>query len=455
MLSVASCKIGKDYVKPETGLPGTFRDAVALTDTLTLPDSKSFFRNKVLLELIDTALAKNNDLKVALANISSAQLTLKRVRLNYLPELTAQVNGSHNISSKNSLAGIGNEQFTGSRDIEDYTASLGFSWEIDIFGRIKREKEEALALMLQNIEVKKTVQTRLIADVANAYYNLIMLDEQLHIANQSFALSDSTYKLLQVQYEVGETTSLGLQQAEAQLEMTRQLIPQIEQSIALQENALSLLTGTFAGQVKRTEQPGAEFRKEDHHGYPVSLLAFRPDIKAAEYSLKAANARAGIAQATLYPTLTITANGGLNAFKSSNWFSIPGSLFGNVMGGITQPVFQRKRLKTQYQQAVIEREKEVFNFRQAVLTGYSEVSDALISKEKLDLQMKAALNRERALEAGIKSAGILFSTGMVNYLEIINANNNYLQSRLQTAQLQRDQAAVRIALYRALGGGWN
>lgn len=156
----------------------------------------------------------------------------------------------------------------------------------------------------------------------------------------------------------------------------------------------------------------------------------------------------------MYPALTITATGGLNSFKASNWFSIPGALFGTVAGGLTQPVFQRRKLRTQYEQAQIEREKAVISFRQSVLQGYAQVSDALIMNQKLDEQSGAAENRQEVLREGIDAARILFRTGMVNYLEIITAENSYLQTRLNVAQLSREKAGAIIELYRALGGGW-
>lgn len=454
ILIFSSCRMGKDYKRPELNLPGKFRNIPLSNDTSYVWDVRGFFKNQGLLALIDTAVKHNSDLLIAVKNITSAEAALKKVKLNYLPELTGQLTGNHTISSKNSLAGVGNEQFIGSRAVDDYTASLGFSWEIDIWGRIRKEKEEALAIYMQTLEAKKAVRTKLVADLANGYYNLLMLDEQLLIAQQNRDLSDSTVKVIVIQYKVGEASSLGLQQAKAQLETTRQLIPQIEQSIALQENALSLLCGTYANSISRKIHSAEEFGYDQNDAYPVSVLSARPDIRMAEFALRAANAQTGITQAAMYPALAITASGGLNAFKASNWFTIPGSLFGTVAGGITQPIFQRGRLKTQYRLSLIEREKAVITFRQSVLQGYAEVSDALISKEKLDEQYLAASNREKELEAGIQTAGILFKTGMANYLEIITANNNYLQSRLQKVQLSKEKAAARIELYRALGGGW-
>lgn len=455
LLAVTSCRVGRDYARPELNIPRQFRADVKIDTTMSvLPDVKDFFKNPTLQALIDTAIVQNNELKIAIKNIESAQTVLRKVRLNYLPDLNTQITGNHNISSANSLAGIGNEQFIGSRSVEDFSASLGLSWEIDIWGRIRREKEEALASLLQTQEVKRAVQTQLVADVANGYYNLLMLDRQLEIARQSWQLSDSTLAITNAQYRVGEANGLAIKQAKAQLELTRQLVPQIEQSIAIQENALSLLCGSYAQKIARQPWESDEFSDVSKAAYAVSLLSTRPDVHAAELGLQVANARVGISQASMYPALTITATGGLNSFKASNWFSIPGALFGTVAGGLTQPVFQRRKLRTQYEQAQIEREKAVISFRQSVLQGYAQVSDALIMNQKLDEQSGAAENRQEVLREGIDAARILFRTGMVNYLEIITAENSYLQTRLNVAQLSREKAGAIIELYRALGGGW-
>lgn len=455
MLIAGSCRVGKDYRRPELNTPEQFR-AQAHSDTTLqmLPAVKEFFKNQTLLALIDTAIIQNNELKIAVKNIESSQAVLRKVRLNYMPDLNAQINANHNISSANSLAGIGNEQFIGSRSVEDFSATLGLTWEIDIWGRIRREKEEAMSAFLQTQQVRRAVQTQLIANVANGYYNLLMLDQQLEIARQSWQLSNSTLNIIYAQYRVGEANGLAIKQAKAQLEVSAQLIPQIEQSIQIQENALSLLCGNYAKTIIRQSLNEREFSDISIDGFPVSALASRPDVHAAELGLRATNARVGITEALRYPALTISASGGLNSFKASNWFSIPGALFGSVASGLTQPVFQRGRLKLQYQQAMIERDKSVITFKQTVLQGYAQVSDALIMNQKLDEQFRAAENRQLALQEGIGSANVLFRTGMVNYLEIITAENSYLQTRLNVAQLSREKAGAIIELYRALGGGW-
>lgn len=452
LLLVVSCKVGKDYQRPELDLPEKYRNETdANNDTSALSHNpRDFFKNKYLLELIDNAFEKNSDLLLAVQSIALAESTLGTVKLNYLPEINAQIKSQYTKSSQNSSSG----QAGANREIKDFNLSAGLTWNIDIWGKIKREKEEALANYLQSQEVRKAVQTKLVADIAKGYYNLLMLDEQLEIANRSKVLSDSTLTIMKIQYQVGDANILGIRQVDAQLNENKILISQIEQSISLQENALNVLCGKYAGAITRKIEGNKEFISVPVEGYPASLLASRPDIKAAELSLRASNARVGIQQAAMYPAINISAEGGLSSLTSSNWFSIPASLFGSLAGGITQPIFNKGRLKAQYEQAQIEREKEVIRFRQAVLDGYAQVSNALKNKEEVEKQFIFAKSREKVLEEGITSTQLLYMAGTVNYLDIITVQSAYLQSSLQRVQLYTDKALADIELYYALGGGW-
>ena len=184
------------------------------------------------------------------------------------------------------------------------------------------------------------------------------------------------------------------------------------------------------------------------------MLNRRPDIRQMELALDVANANVGIAKASMYPSLIITASGGINSFKASNWFSIPASLFGLAAGGLTQPLFQRNQLKTQFEVSKVERERTVIQFRQSVLYAVGEVSDALVKIEKLKEQQDIAALRVRTLGQAITNANLLFQSGMANYLEVITAQSNVLQSELELVAIKRAQLEANVDLYRSLGGGW-
>ena len=451
---LVSCAVTKDYQKPTIEYPSHFSTSEPEGGDTVIMHRKEFFKNEKLLQLIDHAMEKNSTVQLALLNVESAGAILKKVKLNYLPELDAKISGNRSEASKNSLAGISAQEFTSSTVTQDFTAFFGLTWEIDIWGKIKRQKEAVFSEYLQTQEVQKAVQTRLVADVAMGYYNLLMLDSQLAVAKRNIQLGKNTVEILQIQYKYGDSNSFGVLQATAQLEEVKVIQLQIEQAIAQQEVALSILCGYFPSPIERQEQTNSELNSL-RMDYDVALLANRPDVFASELNLRAANASVGVAQASLYPTLSLSAQGGLNSLKVSNWFTVPASLFSSVAGGVTQPVFNRGRLKLQEKQAKIDYEKAVIDFRQTVLDAYGEVSIALMNVEKLNEQAKHNKLRELALRQGIETAKTLFKNGMVNYLEVITAENNYLQASLASAVLRREQLSNRIELYRAIGGGWN
>ncbi len=456
LLVLASCKLSKDISLLTATAPATFRNAENVdTASIATIQWKTFFTDAVLQNLIDSAIINNYDMQVAVKNIEAAQLIVKQTKLGYLPTANLQAGASINRPSDNSLNGLSLSQFLGKSYVEDYSVSLALSWEADIWGKIKNQKAKAVAGYLQTTEAKKAIQTNLVAYVAKGYYNLLMLDAQLLIANKNLLLNDSTLRIIKLQFNAGQVTALGVQQAEAQRLVAVQLIPLLQQNITIQENALSVLTAVAPAAIQRNSAiSNIAFTNNLAAGVPSGLVSNRPDVKSYELALTIANANTGIAKANMYPSLSITATGGVNAFKASNWFNIPASLFGTVVGGITQPLFQRKQLKTQYELAKVDREKTVIQFRQSVLIAVGEVSDALVKTEKLKEQETIATTRVNTLQQAISNADLLFKNGMATYLEVITAQSNTLLGELELAALKKDQLNAVVELYRALGGGW-
>lgn len=452
-----SCKVSKDIEVPKDAFPENFRNASTSNDTTSSADLewKKFFSEKDIIKLIDSAIAKNNNLQIATKNIEIAQYRLTQARWGNIPEASLFVNVSSNRPSENSFNGINLNQALNQNHIEDYSAGIGLSWEADIWGKIRNQKKGAFAGYLQSEEVKKALQTSIVSTLSKGYYNLLMLDSQLEIAKKNLKLNDSTTFIIKLKYDAGQVTSLAIQQSEAQKLIAAQLIPLLEQNIAIQENALSVLTGSFPSSKERTlSLNSVQLNDNLKVGIPSSLVSRRPDVKSAELALATANANVGITKANLYPALKITASGGLNSFETSNWFTIPASLFGTAVGGLTQPLLNGKKIRTQYNIAKLEREKSVLNFRQSVLVAVSEVSDALVKIEKLERQHFFLQERVKILQQAIKNSNMLFKTGMADYLEVITAQANILQSELELANIKREQLIANVELYRSLGGGW-
>lgn len=453
---LAACSAGRNYQRPELGVPDTFGSAPARQDSsIALKSWKKFFADTTLQSLIDRALQNNFDLTIALTRIEAYQAYAKQAKVAWLPALNVQATGSTSTPSDNSLSGVSLGTFLGSHHIEDYTLGANLSWEVDVWGKIRRQKEAALADYLETYEAGRAVQTGVVARVADGYYNLLMMDAQLAIARRNVLLSDSIVQMIQLQKTAGEVTQLAVQQAEAQRQNARILIPQLEQAIKLQENGLKLLLGDWPGEIPRTADlasiaPDSTFAT----GVPADVLTYRPDVRASEMALKAANARVGVAQGNFYPSLTLTASGGLNAFEASNWFNMPASLFGVVAGGLTQPVFERRALKTQLEVAKAERERRVVEFRATVTDAVHDVTNALVKIEKARTEQEVASERVETLNQAVRNAQLLFRSGMANYLEVISAQSSALQAELDKALVTRQQLAAQVELYHSLGGGW-
>jgi NodT family efflux transporter outer membrane factor (OMF) lipoprotein len=457
---LSACKVSKDVETPKPALPVAFRSAAAITtaDTSSIADIqwKNFFTDATLQKLIDSAIAKNYDMQIAVKNIDAAQLLFKQVKWNYVPEVALNVTASSSRPSDNSLNGLSIKQYgLGTKHIEDYSANLALSWEADIWGKIRNQSRQALAQYLQTAEAKKAIQTNIVANVSQGYYNLLMLDSQLDIAKKNVKLNDSTIRIIRLQYDAGQVTLLAVQQAEAQQQAAAQLVPQFERNVAVQENALSILAGRLPDVVERNGTLNdVKFPETLTAGVPSAIISRRPDIRTQELALTIANAKVGITKSEMYPALRITASGGVNSFKASNWFNIPASLFGIVGGSVVTPLLEHKQLSTTYKVAQIDREKTVLQFRQSVLNAVGEVSDALVKIEKLKQEQAIAANRVKTLQQATTNASMLFKNGLANYLEVITAQGNVLQGELALATIKRDELSATAELYRSLGGGW-
>ena len=454
VLILGACRVGDNYQRPSVPLPAQFNGSMGSDSSLADVPWRKLFPDTVLHHLVDRALSQNYDLQLATKRVDKANAYVKQARASFLPAIGITVSSASNIPSNNSLNGVSLEQFMGTNHLEDYNAQLHFAWEIDVWGKIRRQKEAAVAHYLQSYEAARAVKTRLIAEVSHRYFNLLMLTQQLQVAEQNLALSDSIVQIMQLQKTAGEVTELAVQQAVTQKQTASLVKVQLQQEITIQENAIRILAGELPGPIQQHFQLyEVPLWSQIETGIPAKVITNRPDVRALELELLAANARVGVAQGNMYPSLNITAAGGLNAFKASQWFTVPGSLFGTVAGSVAQPVFQRRALRTQYEVARIQREESVLRFRQGVLEAVGEVSDAMVRLEKLKQQQQIAASQVAVQKNAIQNAKLLFTSGMANYLEVITAQSNIFRAELDLALIKRQQLDATVELYRSLGGG--
>lgn len=455
LLFMAGCKTAK-YQRPSLALPEQFT-ATSQVDTNSVADIEwnKIFTDTTLQGLIKKGITYNYDLLVAVKRIDIAAEQVKQARVLQLPEIGLQIAGQYNHPSKNSLNGVSANSFLGKSHIENYNANISVSWEVDIWGKIRGKKEAALVDYLRTQEAAKAVQTELVSHIAQGFFNLLMLDRQMDIARKNLALRDTFLIATRLLKDAGIVTQLAVQQAESQKQSTALLVPQLEQSIAIQENMLQMLTGQLPGTIQRkVVLSDMHFTTAPVTGMPVAMVGRRPDVRTTEMALMIANTEVGIARANMYPALNITLGGGLESFKASNWFNIPGSLFGIAAGAISQPILQHRQLKTQYEVSKLRREQAVIQFRQSVWQATSEVANALVQADKLQEQETIASQQVDTLTAAVTNARLLFKSDLANYLEVITAQANILQAELNLALVQRQQLDAFVELYRSLGGGW-
>lgn len=448
---LTACKVGENYKQTEVELPSQYsvtevEDKVNEMNQLSW---KEFFNHEELSQLIEVALQQNTDLQLAVKNLEQMELLYKQSKLALLPELTLNAAASRMESSKNSQVGLSGAKRTN----DDFNAHLGLNWELDIWGKIRRQKEASLASYLQQKEVKRAISNRIVVEVANIYINILMLDEQLDIAKQSVTLRENTYLLTKKMFEVGNETILAVQQSEAQWLEARELLPMIEQEVALQESALNVLLNDYPKVINRTAKLNdLVFKTDLSTGVPANFLSSRPDIQVAEYGVIIANAKMGVAKGEMYPSLTISAQGGLNSIEASDWMKTPASLFGTLAGNIIQPIFNQKKLRTAYEIAKVEREKAVIDFRSTVIIGFTEVYNALVKINKIQEKESLMNSRVAILNTSLDNTKFMFEMDKASYLEVINAQSLALQGNLNYIELKRDYLASLVELYRSLGG---
>lgn len=452
-------KLPKQYVVLDSLLP---KDSTNIAVT----NWRNFFNDGQLTGLIEQGINHNFDMMTALKNIEIARLNAKQAKLNWLPEVDATLGGiayqfrSENYysnPSSNWYENNGKEPPKSMYNLSSQNHSdIDVSWEIDIWGKFKDQKAQALAEYLETEEAKKAIQTELVAEIAEGYYNLILLSAQLEVAETNYNLSENTLKILQLQYEAGEVTALATQQTKSQMLTAKALIPDLKQQIALQENQLNFLLGSFPTSldISPAKLDNYVFQDTLSAGVPLQLLKNRPDVKAAELNLQSQNSNVGVNQKMMYPSLNIDLSGGLNTMLVKNWFDIPGSLFGSVVAGITQPVFNKRKLKTDYETALLERDKAEIELQRTVNNAITEVTDALVILNSLDEQLEIAKEQVETSTLAVSQSNMLFENGFATYLEVINAQRSALENELNYNKLRQSKLVARIRLYKALGGGW-
>jgi multidrug efflux system outer membrane protein len=457
-LVLAGCTVGPNYERPKVPAPTSFRAPEPLPpdQAASLADLKWFevFKDTELQNLVRVGLAQNYDLRDAVAHVEEARANLGITRSNQIPQLRAGGDADFTRLSRDGAFPLP-ANFVSNQNRNWGEASLQMlSFELDLWGHLRRATEASRANLLSAEENRKAVITTLVSDVATAYFNLRELDYELDISTRTLASRRESLQLTQERETGGISTQLDLRQSEQLVETAAATIPSLERQIQQTENQISLLLGQNPGPVARGKSlTDQEFPPEVPSGLPSALLERRPDLRAAEQNLIAANAQIGVAKAAYFPQISLTAALGGQSTQLSSLFAGPKSTY-SFIPQVSQPIFSAGKLKSGVKLAEAERDSALVQYEKAISTAFAEVSNALIAHQRV----RESRVHQQALVAALEDRKRLsyrrYLGGVDTQLNALDSDRDLFQAELALAQLNRDEILSVVQLYKALGGGW-
>ena len=449
-LTLTACAGRKAYERPNVIDEKLFRADQVPADSLSSANVswRNIFTDATLQGHINKALSNNLDVRVAMQNVASAQAYLKQSKAAQLPTLSVGANYTRSTNSINAMGGMGERTYN---NLWDITGAA--SWETDIWGKLSAQRRASYASYLATVEAQKAVQSEVVATLATAYYQLLMLDEQKKVLEQTIDFRQKSLETTKSLKEAGSTTEVATKQIEALVYNAQAQLVTIGNSIWALENTICVLLGEEPHAIERTTLAEQQFPTEFKQGYAAKLLQNRPDVARAELSLRNAFELTNVARAAFYPTLTLSARGGISSTELDTWISAK-SIFANFVAGLAQPILNRRQIRTQYEVQQIAQETALLNFKKAVLSAGKEVSDAMQNFSTQTEFIELKTKEMKAYQEATDYSKQLFDSGMVNYLEVITAEVNRLNAELSVAESQFTRMQYGITLYKALGGGW-
>jgi outer membrane protein, multidrug efflux system len=454
---LAGCTVGPNYQRPKVAVPENFRAPSPLPapEAASLADLKWFevFRDAQLQSLIRTALAQNYDLRDAVTRVEEAQANLGITRSNQFPQLSAS--GSMNVTQISRSAEAIPSSFPINTDINYGQAGLNLlSFQIDLFGQLRRATEAARANLLNADWNRKNVITTVVSQVAADYFQLLELDSELAISQETLETRQDSLRLTSDRQAHGIATQLDVRQAEQLVDSAAESIPQLQQQMEQTEDQISLLLGKNPQKIDRESSFADEHvPPEIPAGVPSALLERRPDIRAAEQSLVAANANIGVAKAAFFPQISLTGIIGGESSNLANLFSGPNRAW-SFVPQITQPIFTAGRLKSNLRLARAEYEQAQVAYEKAIQTAFQQVSDALIAHQRTRESRVEQEKLVTALADRKRLAYERYQGGVDTQLNALDADRDLLSAQLTLAQIRYSELVSVVQLYQALGGGW-
>jgi multidrug efflux system outer membrane protein len=450
LLTLAGCTLGPDYRRPEIKSPAAFqyepRDAAATADTLWWKQ----FQDPVLDQLIAEALAHNTNVQIAAANVEQAAAALTQTRSQFFPAVGYGAGAQRERAREPAFAAqIPNYPNPSSA----YQAALQASWEIDLWGRIRRQSEAAYANVLATDDARRGVILSLVASVANSYLQLRGLDAQLDVAKKTLQTYKESVDLFTLQFQYGQVSMMNVAQAQSQYETAAVQIPLLESQIAQTQNSLAVLIGRDPGPILRGKSVYELQLPQVPAGVPSQLLERRPDLLQAEQQLIAANAQIGAAKALYFPTISLTGAFGSASSDLSKLFSGPAGVW-SYAGTLAGPIFSFGAVSGQVAQAEAAQNAALLNYQLSIRNAFADVDNALVAHQKLQEQLAAQVKLVAALQQYSDLARMQYDGGYTSYSTVLQAEQALFPAELNLASVRAQLYASSVSLYKAMGGGW-
>jgi len=434
-----------------------------LQDTTSIADIqwKQYFDDPNLVALIDSALRNNQELNITLQEIMVANNEVLARKGEYMPFVTGQAGAGVDKVGRYTTRGAAEEAIDIAPDhptpqaVGDFTFGAYASWEVDIWHKLRNAKKSAYNRYLASIEGKNFMVTNLVAEIANSYYELLALDNQLDIVKQNIEIQNNALNIVRLEKESARVTELAVRKFEAEVYRTRSLQFEIQQEIIETENRINFLVGRYPQTVQRTKQSFDAISLDSiSSGIPSQLLENRADIRQAEMNLVAAKLDLKVAKAQFYPSFSIKAGVGFDAFNPAFLIRTPESMLYSLAGDLAAPLVNRAQIKATYNNSNSKQIQAVYNYEQRILNAYIEVANQLSSINNLKQSFALKSLQVAALNESIEISTSLFTSARADYMEVLLTQRDALQSKFELIDTKRDMFHAKVNIYRALGGGW-
>lgn len=459
--AVVACKTPQTAQRTENkNVPASYNGSQDTQNTAAMV-WKEYYKDPNLDSLINTALKNNQELNITMQEIEVAKSEVRIRKGEYLPFVGLRAGAGADKASRNTTQGAleHNIEIVPGREnpepLGDFTIGAYANWEIDIWKKLRNAKKAAVNRYLSSVEGKNFMVTNLISEIANSYFELLALDNQLEIVKQNIEIQNNAFEIVKLQKESARVTELAVRRFEAQVLNTKSLQYEIQQKIVEAENRINFLVGRFPQPVARSAQSFSGFVPNTiAAGLPSQLLENRPDIRQAEFDLMAAKLDVKVARARFYPQLGISAGIGYKAFDASYLFKTPQSLIYSIAGDLMAPLINRNAIKASYAGANAKQVQAVYNYEKTILNAYIEVVNQMSNISNLEKSYGFKSKEVEALTKSVEISNDLFSSARADYMEVLLTQRDALESRFDLIDTKKQQLNAMVNVYRALGGGW-